>query len=184
MWVVLAKVKIGFFDKNSKVNYNFKLFNTRLSGGFLNQSKEVSFIKNLLIAVAVVVIVVGAGFFLLKGGQKTETKTETTNQETQTSTPNPPATEENQTGMIAYADGKFSPSSLTVKSGSTVTIMNKSSDVIQVDSNPHPAHTDNTELNVGTIGASETRTFTITKAGSWRYHNHLESSEGGTIIVE
>ena len=138
----------------------------------------------MLIAVAVVVIVALGGFLLLRGGQKNETKTSATSQTTTTnSSPNPSSSEQSSANTITYSGNKFSPENLTVNSGETVTVMNKGSDTIQVASKPHPAHTDNIELNVGTIAPGETKTFTLTKAGSWGYHNHLESSEGGTIIV-
>lgn len=138
--------------------------------------------RNLLIGIVVVVVVAVLGYFLLKGSYKNSSNNTTTNSSSQQS--NNSSTVQSQGNTITYTSGSFSPATLTVKSGDTVTLINKSNDTIQFDSNPHPVHTDNTELNVGAVGPGETKTFTLTKKGTWGYHNHLESSERGTIVVE
>lgn len=85
---------------------------------------------------------------------------------------------------ITYEDTGFAPSVLTVRSGETVVVKNASASYMQFQSHPHPVHTDNTELNVGTVAPGESKTFTPTKTGTWGYHNHLDFSQMGTLVVE
>lgn len=130
-------------------------------------------------AVVVVVVLGGAlNFGIGRSGDKS-TKTAnssstTTSSSSQSSAPN----------TITYTDNGFSPSVLTVKSGTTVTIKNSSSQPLQFDSNPHPQHTDDPELNVGEVAPGASTTFTVTTTGSHEYHNHFSSADGGTIIVQ
>ena len=89
-----------------------------------------------------------------------------------------------QTAVITYSDNGFNPAQITVKSGTTVTIKNTTSHTVQFDSDPHPAHTDNKDLNAGIVAAGKTDTFVAVNKGSFGYHNHLDDNETGTIIVE
>lgn len=85
---------------------------------------------------------------------------------------------------ITYSDSGFSPSTLTVKSGDKVVIKNTASDELQFNSDPHPSHTEDTELNIGSVSAGQEQSFTITMTGSFGYHNHLNPSEKGMIVVQ
>ena len=86
--------------------------------------------------------------------------------------------------LITYTDSGFSPAQVSVKAGDTVTFKNDSAANVQVNSAPHPAHTQFPELNVGSIAAGESKTVTFTTAGTKKYHNHLDASQSGTIVVE
>ena len=86
--------------------------------------------------------------------------------------------------LITYTDSGFSSAQVSVKAGDTVTFKNDSSSKVQVNSAPHPAHTQFPELNVGSIAAGESKTVTFTTAGTKKYHNHLNPSQNGTIVVE
>lgn len=87
------------------------------------------------------------------------------------------------TATITYTDSGFSPSMVTVKSGDTVAVKNNSSSTIQFDSDPHPVHTDDTDLNVGTVDPGQTKTFTVTKTGQFGYHNHFNPNQKGSITI-
>jgi plastocyanin len=143
----------------------------------------------VIILVIAAIIVVGA-FVLTRNSNNsynstsTSTTTQpTTNQSSDSSSRNNQNVPSSQ-NTITYDGNNFSPSTLTVKSGSTVTVKNMSSDDLQFDSGPHPTHTSNPELNIGLIAAGESKTFTVTKTGTFDYHNHLNPSQTGTIIVE
>jgi len=105
---------------------------------------------------------------------------------------NPTASENEQkstsatqsSGIIAYTDSGFSPAEVKVKVGETVTLKNDSSSSVQVNSAPHPQHTQFPELNLGAIAPGESKTVTFTTAGTKKYHNHLNPSQNGTIVVE
>lgn len=88
-----------------------------------------------------------------------------------------------QSKATLTSDG-FSPSNLTIRAGSSVTWTNKSGKIATVDSGPHPLHTVYSPLNLGSFADGSTLTLTFDKPGTYGYHNHLNPSEGGTIIVE
>lgn len=100
------------------------------------------------------------------------------------SSANTSAEQSNAAATLTYTDNGFSPSSITVKSGDTVAIKNNSSQTMQLDSDPHPVHTNDPELNVGTVEAGKTVTFKVEVKGTHGVHNHLDSSETATIIVQ
>lgn len=148
-----------------------------------------------IIAAVIAVLVVAGGAFALtrKSSPKpaTEQTTQTTADKNQ-STTTPTTTDTNTTpeapdssaATITYTDDGFSPGTLTVKAGTKVTIQNKSTHTIEFDSDPHPVHTTNRDLNVGTVAAGQSMTFTTDKTGTFGYHDHLDASKTGTLIVQ
>ena len=136
-----------------------------------------------------VLLLAGVGFVLTNNDDKADQTSNPNN--TQQQTPSPAASSEPQNNTqqstakeISYTNDGFSPNSLTVKSGDTVTIKNTSSGTLQFDSDPHPQHTANPELNVGEVASGESKTFTVTKKGEHGYHNHLNSRDTGMLVVE
>lgn len=149
----------------------------------MNMSR--TFILGLL-AVAALALV-GGWLFTQQSGQPTQTST-TSPMPAPTGSPSPSPVPEmvvtpTPAVTITFNGSSFSPSTATVKSGDTVAIKNNSSSSLQFNSNPHPSHTDNSELNVGNVPPGETMTFKLTSKGTWGYHNHLNSGQLGTIIV-
>lgn len=148
--------------------------------------------KKALIAVGVLVIIIaGAAFWLLRPAPETnESATSTADTATTEATTSPRSDESTgsapdaQETVITYSDNGYSPSTITVKTGDTVTIKNTSSQSMMFDSDPHPAHTTNPELNVDTVPAGESKSFVVNRTGTFGYHNHLNAREKGTIIVE
>lgn len=100
------------------------------------------------------------------------------------STNTTPADQAAAAATITYSSSGFSPNSVTVKSGDSVLIKNTSSQAIQLDSDPHPIHTDDPELNVGVIEPGQSVTIKVVAKGTHGYHNHLDSSQTGKIIVQ
>ncbi|MCW3005360.1 MAG: Plastocyanin [Conexibacter sp.] len=85
---------------------------------------------------------------------------------------------------ITYNGSSFSPASVTVKSGGTLTIRNTSSSTVDPNSDPHPQHTDDTDLNFGNIAAGSSATMTLTKIGTFGIHNHLNPSQTGSVTIQ
>jgi plastocyanin len=85
--------------------------------------------------------------------------------------------------VILTADG-FSPATLTIKAGDSVTWINQSGADATVNSNPHPTHTDYPPLNLGTFSNGASLSLTFPKKGTYGFHNHFDPSQKGTIIVE
>lgn len=140
--------------------------------------------KALIAVVLLVVVVAGAAWWLTRS----TTSTNNTNAGTQsTQSPQPAAQEDGSSAeqvTITYSDSGYSPQSVTVKSGDTVVIKNESSRSMQFESDPHPAHTNNTELNAGSVPPGQSMSFMVNRVGTFGYHNHLNASQKGTIVVE
>ena len=146
--------------------------------------------KKAIIAVIILAVLVGGAFALMSGSDKTDTpQIETTTPVISPNTdandtsdsPNTPTSSE---VTITYSGNSFSPATLTVKAGTTVTIVNESSSQMQFSSNDHPVHSDNPELNAAAIGAGQSTTITPSSTGTWGYHDHLNESVTGTLVVE
>lgn len=151
--------------------------------------------KKVLIIVVMFAVLAAVGFGVYRFVNKSEepvTNVTSASDQTNSGTQEPPADQQTSDSLIAaaelvtitYSNSGFSPNTVTVKTGGKVTIKNDSSKSVQFDSDPHPAHTDNEELNAEVIKAGQSETFTVTKAGTFGYHNHLNASETGTIIVQ
>lgn len=85
---------------------------------------------------------------------------------------------------IAYDGTTFSPSILSIKNGDVVIFKNKSKVEFRPASNPHPTHTDYPEFDAKQpIAAGKSYQFKFTKNGTWKFHDHLNSSVQGAITV-
>lgn len=93
------------------------------------------------------------------------------------------ATETSQETITLTSDG-FSPKTLTIKTGTKVTWTNQSGSDATVNSSPHPVHTDYPPLNLGSFPSGGTLSLTFDKLGTYKYHNHLNPSQFGTIVVQ
>lgn len=151
--------------------------------------------KALITTVVIVLVLLGVGTYALTRNSNNDKTPDTSNTNVSQpssaeSTPSNSSSQSNSsntapaTATITYSDNGFSPATLTVKSGAKITIKNNSSMDMQFDSNPHPAHTDNPELNVGMVAAGQSATFTVTTTGTFGYHNHLNPTDTGTIVVQ
>jgi plastocyanin len=137
----------------------------------------------ITVVIAAVIVVAVAAFAASRPkGQNSSTSGGATNSpQAQASTS---ASDQASGTVMSYGDSGFSPASVTVKSGGTVTFKNTSSEEIQVDSNPHPVHTDDTDLNVGPIAPGQSKTVTLSKTGTFGIHNHLDPSEMGHVTIQ
>lgn len=144
--------------------------------------------NSIIIGVIVLAIVIG-GLVFIFSRPSTNSATQTTTSSSPSPSPSseisPSPTPPTSTAhIITYSDSGFSPSTITVQSGDSITIKNQSSQGLQFDSDPHPIHTDDTDLNVGTVAPGGDQTFTVSKKGTFGYHNHLAPSDRGTIIIK
>jgi plastocyanin len=89
---------------------------------------------------------------------------------------------------------------VNVKIGDTVTFVNNSSHGMWVASNVHPTHTeyDGTDTHTHCTNGADNNggfdecspvangtsySFTFTKAGTFSFHNHVNASDTGTVVV-
>lgn len=153
--------------------------------------------RGAIIAILIIVILAALGWFFYVSNQtKTEEPAATTQAETQEATPSSEAkpqeeseeTSQTSSNTITYNDSGFSPASLTVKSGETITWVNNSGSTVQVGSDDHPTHTINRELTndqfIIELAPGESSSVQLSKKGEWGYHDHLKPGMTGTIIVE
>ncbi len=101
-----------------------------------------------------------------------------------TSTGNPNQVMQPTQASITLTANGFSPATLTIKLGAKVTWANKSGSAATVNSNPHPVHTAYQPLNLGNFSDGGTLSLTFDKPGTYGYHNHLNPSQSGTIVVQ
>jgi len=94
---------------------------------------------------------------------------------------------------ITYSLFGYSPSTLEISKGTTVTFKNSAETSMWPASVIHPTHKEypTTGGCVGStfdackeIAKGESWTFTFDKVGSWKYHDHLLPSRTGTITVK
>lgn len=133
----------------------------------------------ILIAIVVVAVIAGATVLLMPKNQSNQRTLSDNNgpQEDKSDSSEADVT-------ITYDGTTFSLSSNTVKSGGTVKVVNSSTKNLEFASDPHPAHTNNPELNAGGIAPGKSVVFTLEKKGKWGFHNHLNASQKGELTVE
>jgi len=139
----------------------------------------------LLIAIVVVAAIVIIALVVNKKDDSTKnTSANTTNSSTSSESDSSRETVDAKAAMTITYDGNgFSESADSITAGQTVKVVNSSNKALDFDSDPHPVHTDNTELNAGDIEPGQSKTFVVDKKGTWGYHNHLDASQHGSITV-
>lgn len=97
-----------------------------------------------------------------------------------------------KTVIISITDSGFSPNSITITKGDSVKWINNSSVPSHPASDPHPAH-NGYPTTGGCVGSTfdacsalqpgDSWTFKFDFTGSWGYHDHVNPSMRGTVIV-
>jgi plastocyanin len=108
---------------------------------------------------------------------------------TPTPTPTPPAGGgATATTTITITGTGVAPKDIVVTRGSRVTFVNNDGVGHDMNSDPHPAHTNCPDLNVGFIAGSQSRqTEVLNTARTCGYHDHNQPSNAalqGTIRIE
>jgi len=152
--------------------------------------------KAIVTIIVVIVIILGA-WFLLRG-EDTVAPTEesgTTQQPAQTGD----ADNEAEARVVTYTNSGFSPATVTVQQGGSVTFLNSSTGSMWVATALHPTHTVYPGSSLALCGTAQASTifdactnippggswtFTFTQIGSWGYHNHAQVSHTGRVVVE
>jgi plastocyanin len=141
--------------------------------------------KGTIIAAVVLLVIIAGGAFALTSGsndKKDSSNTTSTSSTTSDSNTNNSDTT-NAAATISYDGSTFSPATTIVKSGDKVTVKNTSNGALAFDSDPHPVHTDDTDLNAGEIQPGGSTTFTVTKKGTFGFHNHDDPTQKGQITI-
>ncbi len=85
---------------------------------------------------------------------------------------------------VTYTDSGFTPNTITVKKGTTVTFANQSIKGMWVASALHPTH----QLLPGfdqlkSVQKGGTYDYAFVKVGTWKYHNHVNVGDLGSVVV-
>lgn len=90
-----------------------------------------------------------------------------------------------QAMVVTILSSGFSPKEIKIKVGETVTWMNSDSEDHQVNSGPHPVHTVYPPLNtVSLLKPDQQKSLSFPDKGTYQYHDHLNPSQFGSVIVE
>lgn len=146
-------------------------------------------IKTLVLLLVIGAVVLFGGNYLLSGkqgmgengvaGPLVENPQQPRTSETAPSTTVP--TTRNKVTLSAEG---FSPKVLTIKAWETVTWENNLGEIAAVNSDAHPAHTKYPPLNLGQFSSGQTLSLLFDQPGTYGYHNHLNPSQFGTVVVE
>lgn len=136
-------------------------------------------------ALAVGLLVVVGLFLVLNRNPQTPQQTQTTlTEEVANETVEIGEDADMEEATITYTANGFTPQNMTVEVGTKVIWVNNSGAGMQVSSSPHPLHTDNPEMNQKVVGDGESVSFVFEEGGTYRYHNHLNAKNTGSIVVE
>ncbi|MBI2145450.1 hypothetical protein HYU18_03960 [Candidatus Woesearchaeota archaeon] len=113
--------------------------------------------------------------------------------------PAQPAQPEVHDHSVTITASGFVPQTLTIEAGEEVTFLNKDSTQHWPASAVHPTHTAYPGSDIAKCGTADAKTvfdackglaqgeafkFTFNQKGSWKYHDHLNPSLWGTVVVE
>ncbi|HSH31203.1 MAG TPA: cupredoxin domain-containing protein [Candidatus Saccharimonadales bacterium] len=88
-------------------------------------------------------------------------------------------------GAVQITKDGFMPATLRVKPGTKVVWTNQDAAPHRVASSPHPTHTDLKDLDSQKpISSGSTYSFSFDQPGTYRYHDHLNPTVNGVIVVE
>lgn len=158
---------------------------------------------NSFVVIIVLILIAIGGWFLLSATPSDTPSAITTDQApvtTSTETDVPPTSPISPAPSVTviYSDQGFSPSNITVAIGTTVTFVNQSSGSMWVASAMHPTHTvysgtslsqhcpDTTNASFDECAADapgSSFSFTFSKEGIWKYHDHINASQFGSVTV-
>lgn len=139
--------------------------------------------KRLLIGGGIVLVVVVL-VLALSGQSKTTTPqpVQPSGQTQQTQTPQ--TIDRGVEKTVTVTESGFEPSTITIKAGTRVLWMNKSGKTVTVNSDQHPTHKLYPFLNLGAFDNGSSVQIVFDKPGTYTYHDHLNPSHTGKVMVE
>lgn len=127
--------------------------------------------SKIIIGVLILIVLVAGGLLILSTGQSSVTGVQAM-----------PSSNSNE-GEVTITQSGFSPETVTIKVGTKVVWTNKSGQTATVNSDVHPTHLLYPPLNLGEVADGQSVALVFDKPGTYGYHNHLNPSERGTIMV-
>lgn len=144
--------------------------------------------RNISIAIVVVLVVIVAGWFLTRPKQTAILESQPTQAPISTESASPQSATEgsqmSEKNNVTITASGFSPKEIIIKVGEDVTWMNSDAIDHTVNSAPHPTHTAYLLLNLDAIKPGKKKSLTFPKAGTYKYHDHLNPSLTGSVTVQ
>lgn len=141
--------------------------------------------NNKIIALVIVVLVVAGAALLLTNSSMTSKQSDT--QTTTNITPAPSGSSDpalQNITIIEVTDEGYKPSTLTVKAGTRVNWINKSTKKVTVHSADHPTHLVYPPLNLGEFPPDGAVQVVIDTPGTYKYHNHYVPTMTGSLVIK
>lgn len=150
--------------------------------------------SNKLLIGVIVIVVLLVGVVVMSSQQSSQVAPpaaqESTTELSEASEVTPEATAEGEEAAmekevtVNVTDAGFDQKSVTVKAGTKVVWVNKTEQTANVSSAKHPTHLIYPPLNLGNFEPEESVSLVFDKQGSYNYHNHLQPTKFGTVVVE
>jgi|AntRauTorckE6833_2_1112554.scaffolds.fasta_scaffold39978_1 plastocyanin len=87
--------------------------------------------------------------------------------------------------VVAYTNKGFSPNFVEINQGDTVEFINQSNRPMWVASNNHPAHDILSTFDQFSVsGFGDSWQYTFDRKGEWEYHDHVNASVEGIVMVK
>ena len=90
----------------------------------------------------------------------------------------------NTVAAVTITDRGFIPATLTVHAGTRIIWTNTGATLHQVASNPFPTDNGLPGLKSAILNNTQAYSFTAGRAGTFGYHDQLDPTMNGTIVVE
>lgn len=173
------------------MQYHFDRVNKTLTNKQNVISLKLMNTRNGLIALIILVLLLAGGYWFYKSSknqasipeQDQATTIQPTAQPTQEGTSS--AESNAAKNIVEITTNGFNPKIITVKTGMSVTWVNKDTINHQINSSPHPQHTDFPPLNtIDLLRPGENRSLTFDKPGTYKYHDHLHPATVGQVVVQ
>jgi len=133
--------------------------------------------KNTMIWIIVVVILLAAAGIGVVLYNNSQTKTMDTMNTTTNTTTNTNTTETTTPGTVSIDNFSFSPATITINKGETVTWKNN-------DSAPHQVVADDSSFELSKMSTGGTSQHTFDMAGTYSYHCSIHPDMKGVVIVK
>ena len=128
--------------------------------------------KRLVIGIIIVVIIIGGAFVLMHKQSSMDQMNMTQTQKSSTTAAKPAGK-----NFVTIQNFAFSPATITVKAGQSITWTNE-------DSAGHSATADDNSWDTGVLPQGQSKAITFAKAGTYTYHCSVHPNMKATVIVQ
>ena len=172
-------------QKDDQASYKQKFVSSAYKQKFVSSAYKKRPLWQLILIYAVVgAVIYGLIYYFVfyKKGKSYTSQSYSKATETPVITKTPNGEVEEAT--INLTKSGFTPQTLTIKAGTKVIWINESGNAAAVNSANHPTHQVYPPLNLGEFEDGENLSLVFNTPGTYKYHNHLDATEFGSVVVE